>query len=88
MITKESVYDIFIKKLVDANDETKTEREHETIMNRFYGWKQGVHDTWNHSFNGDYYYIEKFDSGEIEERPMCCGVFLDWRHKPLTGDKP
>lgn len=75
---KKRLYDEYIKRLIDVNDETKTEQEHQRLVDEFNGWKQGVEDAAGHRFNGDYYYIEKFKSGEIPERPLCCGVFLDW----------
>jgi len=76
------LYDEFIRRLKEVNDESKTEIEHRSLYRELYGWKQGVKDAAGHTFNGDYYYIELIDSGEMEERPMCCGVFLDWEHKP------
>jgi hypothetical protein len=47
-------------------------------------WKQGVEDADGHRFNGDYYYINLFDSGKMKRRPICCGVFLDWKSKSNT----
>ena len=76
---KTRLYDEYIKRLIEVNDETKTEREHQQLKAEFDGWKQGVKDAAGHRFNGDYYYIEKFDRGEMRERPICCGEFLDWQ---------
>ena len=78
---KDRLYDEYLKRLINVNDETKTELEHSRLKSEFYGWKQGVEDAKGHRFNGDYYYIEKFDGGEMTERPMCCGEFLDWESK-------
>lgn len=76
---KKRLYDEYIKRLVEVNDETKTECEHKLLLAEFRGWKQGVEDATGYRFNGDYYYIEKFDAGEIAERPICCGEFIDWK---------
>lgn len=76
---KKRLYDEYIKRLIEVNDETKTEREHNNLAAEFRGWIQGVEDAAGHRFNGDYYYIDKFDSGEMAERPLCCGQFLDWQ---------
>jgi len=76
---KNRLYDEYIKRLVEVNDETKTEREHNQLVAEFRGWIQGVEDAAGHRFNGDYYYIEKFDNEEMPERPLCCGQFLDWQ---------
>jgi len=72
------LYDEYIKRLLLVNDETKTKAEHDRIEVEFCGWKQGVEDANGHRFNGDHYYIPLFDNGDMKERPLCCGVFLDW----------
>jgi hypothetical protein len=69
--------------LVEVNDETKTEVEHKRLELILHAWKEGVEDASGHRFNGDFYYIEKIEAGEMVERPMCCGVFLDWAHKAI-----
>ena len=78
---KTRLYDEYLKRLVEVNDEKKTEREHREIKCNFYGWLEGVEDATGHTFNGDYFYLEKFKNGELKERPTCCGQFLDWRSK-------
>lgn len=80
---KPRLYDEFLRRLIAVNDETKTEAEHKRLELELYAWKEGVHDATGYRFNGDYYYIDKIDAGEMEERPMCCGVFLDWEHKEI-----
>jgi len=77
----ERLYDEYIRRLIQVNDETKTEHEHNILKSEFYGWKAGVKDAAGYTFNGDYYYLEKIDNGEMEERPLCCGEFLDWESK-------
>lgn len=71
-------YNEFIRLLVEANDESKTETEHAIAKARLAGFKSSVELLTGENLNGDYYYIEKFESGEIAERPICCGEFLDW----------
>ena len=78
---KKRLYDEYIRRLLEVNDESKTEDEHRLIVQNFRGWVQGVEDAADYRFNGDYYYIALFDSGKMSERPVCCGVFLDWKHK-------
>jgi hypothetical protein len=77
----ETLYDEFIRRLLLVNDETKTTDEHRILFAELSAWKDGVLCASGYRFNGDYYYIEKFKSGELDERPICCGVFLDWRSK-------
>lgn len=72
---KKRLYDEFIKRLVEVNDETKTEQEHSRLQDELHGWKQGMNDALGYRFNGDYFYDESI------KRPMCAGEFLDWKHK-------
>ena len=73
------LYAEYLKRLIEVNDESKNEQEHQRLETQFYGWSQGVEDATGARFNGDHYYIELFDSGKMDERPLCCGVFLDWK---------
>ena len=75
------LYNEYIKRLINVNDEAKTEQEHFRLTTEFYGWKQGVEDATGRWFNGDYYYINLIDNNLMKERPMCCGEFLDWNQK-------
>ena len=72
----ERLYDEYIKRLVQVNDETVDEETHNSLLTELRGWQQGVYDSTGHRFNGDYYYMEKGI-----DRPMCAGVFLDWGSK-------
>lgn len=76
----DDIWDKYIKKLLGVNDELVSEAEHNRRNRALTAWREGVQDTrpdiW---LNGDYHYIQLFDSGEMKERPMCCGVFLDWK---------
>lgn len=85
---KDRLYDEYIRRLLEVNDESKTENEHRMIESNFRGWVQGVKDAAGYWFNGDYYYIDLFDSGKLPERPICCGVFLDWKHNGKNNREP
>ncbi len=76
-----NLYDKYIEMLVMANDESVTEQKHQHFLTALHGWKEGVFDAIGRRFNGDYYYIAKIDAGEMAERPMCCGEFLDWKEQ-------
>ena len=71
-----SLYDKYIVRLIQVNNEGNTEAEHTRLQIDFYGWKQGVEDAIGKRFNGDYYYIN-----QGIDRPMCSGEFLDWESK-------
>jgi hypothetical protein len=73
---KPRLYDEFIKLLIEVNDESVSKENHDRLLIELHAWKRGVEDATGHTFNGDYYYIELG-----VDRPMCCGVFLDWEHK-------
>ena len=84
---KKRLYDEYIRRLLEVNDESKTDNEHRMIESSFRGWIEGVKDAAGYRFNGDYYYIELFDSGKMQERPICCGVFLDWKSNKQLSTK-
>lgn len=79
---KKRLYDEYLRRLLEVNDESKTDDEHRQIEARFRGWLEGVEDAAGHRFNGDYYYIGLFASSKVRVRPLCCGVFLDWKSNP------
>jgi len=76
MPKKIRLYDEFIRRLIEVNDETKTPEEHQRLTVELRAWEQGVEDATGFRFNGDYYYI-----GLGINRPMCTGLFLDWEHR-------
>lgn len=78
-----SIYEQFIAMLEVVNDETISEIEHELAYIKLQSWKDGVRAACRYfgrrepELNGDYHYMD-LGIG----RPMCCGAFLDWKHKP------
>lgn len=87
LIKMAALYDEYIRRLDEVNDETKTEHEHMRLCLIFDGWCAGVEAATGQRFNGDFHYIEKISNGEMQERPMCCGKFLDWQHQPVAGER-
>jgi hypothetical protein len=71
----------FIDRLLRANDENVTADAHMVRTLELASWKDGVLDTTGLFFNGDHYYIPLIDEKKMDDRPMCCGVFLDWKSK-------
>lgn len=69
----------YIQLLEGVNDESVTESAHLARERRFEAWCEGVKDASGRWFNGDHHYLDKIDAGEMDDRPMCCGVFLDWK---------
>lgn len=69
----------YVRRLIEVNDESKTLKEHIKLQITFQAWKDGVEDATGVIFNGDYYYIPLIDAGYMKDRPMCCGIFLDWK---------
>lgn len=78
---KTRLYDEYIRRLLLANNEDISENEHQIYRAELRGWLQGVEDTKDYRFNGDYYYIDLFSKGVMPERPICCGEFSDWKSK-------
>ena len=81
-----NLYRIYINKLIEVNDETKTIEEHYRLIDKLNCWLEGVKDGSGTFFNGDYYYIDLIDRGLMKERPMCSGVFLDWKTENKDND--
>lgn len=74
--TNEELWRKYLELLIAANDETKTEVDHDRAVRHLKGWLAGVFDATGKRFNGDYYYLE-----QGIDRPMCVGLFLDWESK-------
>jgi hypothetical protein len=76
-----SFYDKFIGLLEAANDETKTQQQHDLAVAALNGFRAAAKHFQDAPLNGDWHYIPKIENGEMEDRPMCLGEFLDWKHK-------
>lgn len=75
-----SLHDKFIELLESANDETKTQQQHDIAVATLKGFRlASAH--FNVDLNGDWHYILKIECGEMADRPMCLGEFLDWEYK-------
>lgn len=64
--------------MIEAVNNSKTEHEHREADLKLEGWRDGVEAAGKRLdlCAADWHYME-----QGIERPMCCGVFLDW--KPL-----
>ncbi len=64
-------------QMVDAVNNSKTQREHREADLMLHGWRKGVTDCGYHVdlIGAD---LAQFERG-FENRPMCCGVFNDWK---------
>lgn len=67
-------------ELVEAVNNSKTEIEHESARNMLRGFRQALEimDIFQLSECGMHY----IDQGIA--RPMCCGVFLDWKPQHIS----
>ena len=63
-------------ELVEAVNNAKTELEHALAEHHLNGWRDGVNDCGRrvNLMDADLHYMDKG-----VDRPMCCGVFLDWK---------
>ncbi len=67
------------EELLDAVNEATNQQEHDSALAFLRGWRQGVEDAgcdWS-GISADMHSMAKYG----EERPMCCGVLLDWKPK-------
>jgi len=71
----------YVKHLVRVNDEEVSEEVHYSRKQYLRGWLDAMKISGGLLFNGDYYYLPLFYEGLLEERPLCCGEFLDWESK-------
>ncbi len=60
-------------ELIDAVNDAKTQYERDIAEARLAGWREGV-EHWSGIF-ADIHTMEKHG----RDRPMCCGVLLDWQ---------
>lgn len=62
--------------LIDAVNDARTEYEHTRAAGVLQGWRAGV------EFCGrkwDFIEADEHTSARFGDRPMCCGVLLDWK---------
>ena len=64
-------------ELIDAVNNATTLHQHWTNYCKLEGWREGLRDCGREPdlIGAD---LEQFGRGH-ESRPMCCGVFSDWR---------
>ena len=72
-----SIHDKHIK-MVEAVNNAKTEAEHSVANLHLHSWREGVADggTVLRLMDCDLHYMN-----QGIDRPMCCGVWLDWKPK-------
>jgi hypothetical protein len=61
--------------MVDAVNDAKTQIEHDIAQWQLAGWRKGVEDCgreWS-GIEADLHSMARFG-----DRPICCGVLLDW----------
>lgn len=66
--------------LIDAVNDAKTKYEHDAAYWRLQGWRDGI------TYCGrrwDFIESDQHTTERFGDRPMCCGVLLDW--KPAEG---
>jgi len=69
-------------QLIDAVNNAKTRHDHWTAYCILRGWREGMADC-GRSVDLIAADLTQFERGH-EGRPMCCGVFNDW--KPEEGE--
>lgn len=71
------------RQLIQAVNTAKTENDHSEADNHLSAWREGVFDAirdeHNWLRNALVQDSDSHHSGVDEERPMCLGVFLDWK---------
>jgi len=63
-------------ELVEAVNNSSTNRGHDLANAVLHGWMKGVEDC---GFRIDLCAADMHYINQGIDRPMCCGVFLDWR---------
>lgn len=67
-------------QLIDAVNNATTDDEHWSATRYLDGWRDGIQDT-GHRLSLIDADLTQFRRG-FEHRPMCAGVFLDWKEAP------
>ena len=68
-------------QLVDEVNEAKTRAEHDLLESRLNGWRDGLEHCgrfWS-GIDADRHTMNKYG----RDRPMCCGVLMDWQPPPV-----
>ena len=71
-------------EMVDRVNDVETEQEHLIAEAALAGWRMGVESTgqrWS-GIDADLHSMARFEG----DRPMCCGVLLDWTPAPPLPD--
>lgn len=65
-----------LRELISNVNNAKTEYDHRAADNFLRGYRQALQENgvWYDWMDADLHH-----EGEDAERPMCCGVFLDWK---------
>jgi hypothetical protein len=71
-------------QMVDAVNAAKTQHEHDRAQYNLDGWREAARYYGRHPnmMEADMHSIARFG----EDRPMCCGVLLDWQPEAHTGE--
>ena len=70
--------------MIDDVNNAKTEHEHFSAQCWLWGWRKGVRDA-GYSLDLTLADLEQFSRG-FKDRPMCCGVFNDWKPECKKGE--
>lgn len=81
MVAGDELWARYVHLLERVNDEAVCEGVHRRRDAYLNGWKDGIEEMGGPLLNGDHHYIPLFESGEMRERPLCCGSFLDWKEE-------
>jgi hypothetical protein len=71
-------------EMIDAVNDARTEEDHQRALARLSGWREAARHFGQglNSCLADIHSMERFG----EDRPMCCGVLLDWTPEKQTQD--
>jgi len=62
--------------LIDAVNEAKTQAERDIADAKLEGWRKGVEDCGR---KWDFIEADVHSMARYGDRPICCGVLLDWK---------
>lgn len=73
------------RELIAAVNNAKNDRDWNRENDILHGWRIGIGEAFGHEESGgwmkviDWVDADLHHEGENSERPMCIGVFLDWK---------